>query len=97
MRKIEIDGKHYEQIIITKAKADPEARLVTADDRKEVLAIISDNEIVEKDGYEVKLVAGTKSAELDGQGPARQYYGDSDHGKYSNKSLKKLVDVTFHQ
>lgn len=89
---MEIDGKQYEQIVITKANVDPEARLVTADDRKEVLAIISDDEIIEKDGYEVKLVPGTKSAELDGQGPARQYYGDSDHGKYSNKSLKKLVE-----
>ncbi|MTI61982.1 MAG: hypothetical protein FH762_18725 [Firmicutes bacterium] len=64
MRKIEIDGKHYEQIIITKADVDPAARLVTADDKKEVLAIISDDEIVEKDGYEVKLVPAESNNNL---------------------------------
>ncbi len=56
MRLLEIDGKQYEQIIITKNETDPEARLVTADEEKEVLAVISDDEVIEKDGYEVKLV-----------------------------------------
>lgn len=53
---MEINGNQYEQIVISKADDDPEARLVTADDKKEVLAIISDDEIIAKDGYEVKLV-----------------------------------------
>lgn len=56
MIHIKIAGKQYEQIVITKADTDPEARLVTADDKKEVLAIISDDEVIEKDGYEVKMV-----------------------------------------
>ncbi len=53
---MKIAGKQYEQIVITKADIDPEARLVTADDKKEALAIISDDEMIEKDGYEVKMV-----------------------------------------
>lgn len=56
---MEIDGKQYEHIVITKADTDPDARLVTADDKKEVIAVISDDEVIEKKGYEVKLVPVT--------------------------------------
>ena len=56
MIHIKIAEKQYEQIVITKADTDPEARLVTADDKKEVLAIIYEDEMIEKDGYEVKMV-----------------------------------------
>lgn len=48
-----IGGKEYEQIVIT---ADKPGRLVTADDNKEVIAIISDDELnIVKNGYEIKL------------------------------------------
>ncbi len=51
---MKIGGKDYEQIVIT---ADNPGRLVTADDEKEVIAIISDDDkIVVKDGFNVRLI-----------------------------------------
>mgnify|MGYP000023241550 CR=1 FL=1 len=53
-----IGGKEYEQIVITTEKT---GRLVTADDNKEVIAIISDDEqVIVKNGYNVKMVAASK-------------------------------------
>lgn len=54
---MEIDGKQYKQIVITKADTDPNARVVTAGDKKEVIAVVADGEVIEKKGYEVKLVS----------------------------------------
>ncbi len=54
-----IGNKQYKEIIVTEAVADPNARLVTADE-KEVLAVISDNEVITKKGFQVKLVPATK-------------------------------------
>lgn len=52
---MEIAGKKYEQIVVTRNQP---GRLVTADEGKEVIAIISDEEVViVKNGYKVKLVA----------------------------------------
>lgn len=51
---MKIGGKDYEQIVITSGNP---GRLVTADDGKEVIAVISDDEeIIVKDGFDVKLI-----------------------------------------
>lgn len=56
---MKIGGKDYDQIVITSATT---GRLITADDGKEVIAIISDDEkIVVKDGFEVRLIPAPKS------------------------------------
>ena len=59
-----IDGKEYTQIVVTTDKTAGE--LVTADDRKEVIAIISDDaRIVVKKGYEVKAIPAGGGADVE--------------------------------
>ncbi len=56
---MKIGDKDCEQIIVTK---NTTGRLVTANDCKEVIAVISDDdEVIIKNGYEVKLVAASDS------------------------------------
>ncbi len=50
--------KRLDSIVIT-ITSETTGRLVTAEDNQEVIAIISDDDIVVKDGYEVKLVPAT--------------------------------------
>ena len=52
---MEIAGQKYEQIVVTRNQT---GELVTADEGKEVIAIISDDEaVIVKNGYDVKMVA----------------------------------------
>ena len=55
---MELQGKRLDSIVIT---SDAPGRLVTADDNREVIAIISDDEIICKDGYHVKMVPATNN------------------------------------
>ncbi|MEA5017053.1 MAG: hypothetical protein VB099_21100 [Candidatus Limiplasma sp.] len=50
---MELNGERLDSIVIT-SKSD--GRIVTAEDGQEVIAIISDGEIIVKHGFDVKVV-----------------------------------------
>jgi hypothetical protein len=53
-----LNNERLDSIVIT-SESKNTGSLVTADDEKEVIAIISDDNIIVKDGYVVKLVPAT--------------------------------------
>ena|GEM_PF-4926293 len=55
---IQIGDDKYDSIIVTLKKSD-NAQIVTADDNQAVIAVISDENIILHNDYEVKLVETT--------------------------------------
>lgn len=55
-RDMELNGERLDSIVVT---ADRTGRLVTADDNKEVIAVISEDGIICMNGYNVKMVPAT--------------------------------------
>ena len=53
---MEYAGKSLDSIVITSKSS---GRIVTVDDNREVIAIISEDEIIVKDGFDVKMVPAT--------------------------------------
>ncbi|WP_339063611.1 hypothetical protein [Tepidibacillus marianensis] len=59
---MKIGNQTYSQIVIT--STNEPGKLVTADEQKEVIAIISDDdEIIVKNGYEVKMIPASDNAD----------------------------------
>ena len=51
-----LNDEKLDSIVVTIIAKNPDAQLVTADDDQEVIAIIADDNISVKNGYEIKLI-----------------------------------------
>lgn len=50
-----LSNEKLDSIVVT--IKDTEGILVTAEDKEEVIAVIADDKIIVKDGYEIKLIS----------------------------------------